>query len=144
MDGRHKRRDKTGATILRALDRLQKGEGTHPRHAGISVRLTRQAVVREARISSATLYRYPEILVQLTEAIEAETDKQQQRAKPSEQRRKQFVETIAKLEGDRSMLLAENFRLTRELAKYDPRLGLSDPIQLDSKRSQKRTRPAIK
>lgn len=107
------------------------------------MRLTRQAVVREARISSATLYRYPEILVRLTEAIEAETDKQQ-RVKPSEQRRKQFVETIAKLEGDRSMLLAENFRLTRELAKYDPRLGLSEPIQLDSKRSQKRTRPAIK
>jgi len=136
VDGRHKRRDRTSAAITRALERLQCGQGTHPKHAGIRVRLTKQAVAREAHVSPATLYRYPELIAMVSDAIGPQTE-QFQRSRPSEQRRKRLVDKVAMLEHERALLLAENFRLTRELAKHDPTLGISEPVQLDSKRSRR-------
>ena len=56
MVGRHKRRERSRRAIERAIDRLQKGEGTHARHLGVAVRITKAAVALEARVSVPTVF----------------------------------------------------------------------------------------
>ncbi|HTV74406.1 MAG TPA: hypothetical protein VME66_11990 [Candidatus Acidoferrales bacterium] len=113
MDKRHKRRSHTGSKIEAAIERLRNGQATHPLHIGIQVRVTKQAVAREARVSSATLYRFPE----LVKVIDATLMSHQiQRVSQSEQRRRNLLARIVELERQNNQLLAENLRLTRELA----------------------------
>jgi hypothetical protein len=128
VDQRHKRREKSRQAIEKAPERLEQGSATHPRHVGISVRLTRQAVAREARISSATLYRFPDLLALIAETIGA---RHEQRLRPSEQRRARIVSQVEELERRVAALLAENLRLTRALATHDPTLGENAPVLRD-------------
>ena len=113
MDKRHKRRSHTGSKIEAAIERLRNGQATHPLHIGIQVRVTKQAVAREARVSSATLYRFPE----LVKVIDATLMSHQiQRVPQSEQRHRNLLARIVELERQNNQLIAENLRLTRELA----------------------------
>jgi len=116
MDKRHQRRDRSRQRIEAAIDRLQQGTATHPRHIGIRVRLTRQAVAREAGVSSATLYRFPLLVQRVTNLLGSTKT---QALPPAEQRRRQFLARIEELERQNNALLAENLRLVRELAKRD-------------------------
>lgn len=136
-DERRQRSARTRAGILEAIERLRKNSGTHPRHAGIRVRLTKQAIAREARISSATLYRHADVLEQ---AGVGGRDVKDNRVRATEQRRIKLLDDIAERDSQIAALLAENLRLTRELAKYDPLLGLKRPASLASKRDAKRPR----
>ena len=113
MDRRNKRRDRSKAKIEAAIERLRAGSATHPLHIGIRVRVTKQAVAREARVSSATLYRFPDLVEAIDEFFKSP---QTQRMPQSEQRRRSLLARIAELERQNNQLLAENLRLTRELA----------------------------
>jgi uncharacterized protein YwbE len=138
MDGRHKRRERSAALIRAAVERLLVGQGTHPMHVGIKVRLTKQAVAREARISSATLYRFPQLLRELESTTGGIV---RQKLPAAEQRRRVLIQKIKALENDNQALIDENARLTRELAKYDPSLGVPQPIALDERRIGRTLRP---
>jgi len=131
-DGRHVRRERSRKAIEAALQRLHQGKGTHPLHAGIRVRMTKQAVAREARVSPATLYRFPDLVQRIDESI----GRIQQEIRPSEQRRRETAATIAELERRVSALLAENLRLTRLLGPRASQPGA--PIELDSERRRRR------
>jgi len=117
-----------------ALARLQAGTGTHPRHVGIVVRITKQSVAREARVSPATLYRFPDLVHEVSDAC----IKRQQRPRRAAQVRAGLVNRITELEAKMSLAQAENLRLTRLLAKYDPSLGEEKPINLDTRRKRKK------
>lgn len=135
MDKRHKRKEKSRRAILDALERLKSGTATHPRHAGIKVRITKEAVAREARVSPATLYRFPD-LVQAVSAISSRSEVQ--RVGASEARRKALLKQIEVLEHRVNQLLSENLRLTRLLASYDPSLGKREPTDLETERRRRR------
>lgn len=120
MDMRHKRKDKTRDAIRAAIERLKTGQGRHARHIGIRVRLTKEAVAREAGRSSATLYRFPELLAEIDAAAGTATI---QRRSASEQHRQKLLERITDLERQNGLLLGENVRLTRLLAACDPTLA---------------------
>jgi hypothetical protein len=137
MDMRLKRKDKIREAIRAAIARLASGQGRHPRHVGIRVRITKEAVAREAGRSSATLYRFPDMLAEIDAAAGPE---QMQRPTASEQHRRKLLETIADLERRNGQLVGENVRLARLLATYDPTLGEKQPIHLDSQRERKRAR----
>jgi len=134
MDRRHKRKEKTREKILAALERLQRGEGTHPRHIGIAVRLTKQAVAREAGVAPATLYNFPDLVAKTAEVMELVT-----RPKPAAmQRRNRFVEEITRLTKERDQLLAENLRLMRLLVKHEPSIAKPSTVDLAAERSARR------
>lgn len=135
MDGRNKRRERSAIALRHALNRLCAGEGTHPLHVGIKVRLTKGAVAREARVSPATLYRFPEICSEIDAAQDASPA---QRVRPAEQRRRALHNKLALLEDRVSALLSENLRLTRALAKFDPHLGQEPVVFLEQHRSKRR------
>lgn len=134
MDLRRKRRDKSRLAIEQAIDRLRSGNGTHPRHAGIHVRITKAAIAREAKIGQATLYRFPDICAQIDELL---GNKLEQKLRPAEQRRTKFISQIQELERRVKDVLSENARLQRELAKYDPLLGLRSPTHLEEYRKKR-------
>ena len=137
MDKRHKRKEKSRDAILAAIDRLRCGKATHTRHIGISVRITKEAVAREARRSPATLYRFPDLVARINGIISV---REQSVVRPSEQRRKALLETIAELERRNELLLAENLHLTRALARHDPNLGRKVPTSIDEVRSRSKPR----
>lgn len=136
MDNRHKRKEKSRKALVEALERLQRGDGTHTRHRGIRVRITKQAVAREARVSSATLYRFPDVVKQIGVAAGVISP-----AKPrsSEQLRAKLVDEVADLRRREQLLLAENVRLTRLLVKYDPTLGKKIPLDFEREKQRRRT-----
>ena len=137
MDRRSERRQSSRKAILAAIERLKNGIATHPRHIGITVRITNEAVAREARRSSATLYRFPD----LVEAIrDFRTTREQRGLPPAEQRRKSLLGRIEQLEARNALLLAENLHLTRALAKFDPTLGRKTPTDIDTARQRKSAR----
>lgn len=129
------RRDRSQKAIESAIDRLQNGTGSHARHVGIKVRITKQAVAREARVSSATLYRFPDLVERISSIVEM---LHEQKIPPAEQRRKKALDEIAELKRQIAALLGENIRLTRLLAKYDPTLGRIEPTSLDAERERRR------
>jgi hypothetical protein len=133
LDGRNKRRERTAAKCRLALARLRDGLGTHPRHIGIKVRITKEAVAREARIAPSTLYRLPEVCAEIAASEKVST---LQAASPAEQRRRAFLDTIRSLEEKNAALLAESLRLTRALAKFDPTLGIGSVPSLDQHRAK--------
>lgn len=137
MDKRHRRKQKSRESILAAIDRLLDGTATHPRHVGIAVRITKEAVAREARRSPATLYRFPDLVERIGQIV---LTQDQRVARPSEQRRKALLEKIAELERRNELLLAENLHLTRTLARHDPSLGRKVPTSLDEARSRSNKR----
>jgi hypothetical protein len=112
MDKRHGRRAASRLAIKSAIERLKNGLGTHPRHVAVMVRLTKQAVAKEAGVSPATLYRFPELVKLIGEVTKGELPK----ASASEQRRLKLVQRIDELERENAALIAENLRLSRELA----------------------------
>lgn len=134
MDLRRRRREKSRVAIAAALERLQRGLGTHPRHAGLRVRITKQAVAREARISPATLYRFPDLVEQIGNAM---GQRSEQVARPAEQRRAQFIKRIEELENQVALLLGENLRLSRLLSQHDPTLGVKRPVSLNVERARR-------
>jgi hypothetical protein len=101
------------------------------------VRITPQAVAREARVSSATLYRFPDLVKMINEIAGS---RRTQTLPPAQQRRLIFIQRVAQLEARVEALLSENLRLTRILAKYDPELGEKSITSLDSERSRRRAR----
>lgn len=135
-DRRHKRRERSRAELMAALERLKTGNGTHPKHVGIKVRITNEAVAREARKSPATLYRLPDV-VDAIDAIGAQPA-HMQRIPAAEQRRRALVDEVESLKQQNALLVAENFRLMRLLAKYDPNLGEARPANLAAARDRKR------
>ena len=100
------------------------------------MRITKEAVAREARKSPATLYRLPDVVDAINSSASA--NPQEQRVSQSEQRRKALLVQIEDLEKENGLLLSENFRLQRLLAMYDPTLGDNKPIDLAASREQKR------
>lgn len=137
MDKRSRRKQKSREAIEAAIDRLLNASATHPRHAGIRVRITKEAVAREARRSPATLYRFPD-LVERISGIASVRD--QRIAPPSEQRRKAIVDENSELKRQNALLLAENLHLTRALAKFDPDLGRKVPANLEEMRARSKRR----
>jgi hypothetical protein len=135
MDMRLKRKDKTWEAIRAEIARLASGQGRHPRHVGIRVRITKEAVAREAGRSSATLYRFPDMLAEIDAAAGPE---QMQRPSASEQHRRKLLATIEDLERRNRQLVGENVRLSRLLAAYDPSLGEKKPTDLDDQRRRRR------
>jgi hypothetical protein len=136
MDLWHKRKDKTRDAIRAAIERLKTGQGRHPRHIGIRVRLTKEAMAREAGRSSATLYRFPELLAEIDAAAGTSTIIQRRTA--SQQHRQKLLDTIAGLEQQNALLLGENLRLMRLLSAYDPTLGEAQVLDIDSQRERRR------
>src|ERR1700681_3617550 len=132
-DRRNWRKKQTRAKILQAISRLSNGVAVHPLHIGVRVRISKEAVAREAGVSSATIYRFPDLCTSIS-ALSSTTD---QRIRPSEQRRKALQDRIADLERMLNGALSETVRLTRELAKYDPTLGVRAPISLEQRRRKK-------
>jgi hypothetical protein len=135
MDGRNKRKERSAAAFRHALERLRTGSGTHPLHVGIKVRITKQAVAREARISSATLYRLPDVCAEIDAA---QGSSPVRTLRPAEQRRRMLHETIRSLEERNAALLSENLRLTRALARFDPSLGDGTVPSLAQHRANRR------
>src|SRR5690348_8066522 len=113
MDKRNKRRAASRNKVEAAIQRLQSGSAHHPLHIGIKVRITKQAVAREAGVSSATLYRFPDLVQSIDYLFK---NKQVQLMPQSEQRRRTLLARIHELERQNNQLLAENLRLQRELA----------------------------
>lgn len=132
MDGRSARRDASRKAILGAIERLKNGTATHARHAGLRVRITKEAVAREARLSPATLYRFPD-LVEVVGNLKSPT---QQSMRPSEAYRKKLLAQITELERQNIMLLSENLNLTRALVQYDPTLGRKIPTAIETGRER--------
>jgi transposase-like protein len=120
--------------IVSALARLKDGTGTHSRHVGIRVRITKQAVAREARVSSATLYRFPDLIKE----VEAASEAVDQKLRPAEARRAAAADRIEELERQVAKLLSENLRLSRALLKFDPTLGRPEPVELDAQRAARK------
>jgi hypothetical protein len=135
-DGRHKRKAGSQQKLLAALARLQLGKGTHPNHIGVKVRITKEAIAREARLNAATLYRLPDVLNAINAALEA--NPQPQRIPPAEARRRALIGEIAELERRNALLIAKNERLMDLLAKYDPTLGETVPTNLAAFRENKK------
>lgn len=135
MDRRRKRREKSREMIIAALERLKTGNGTHPKHIGIAVRITKQSVAREARVSSATLYRSPDLVALIGDSVAAS---QSIRVRPSEQRRARLLRIIEELERKANALLSENLRLMRLVPKADVTHGPEDPISLEARRARRR------
>jgi hypothetical protein len=132
-DGRNLRKTQTRTKIAQAISRLSHGTAVHPLHIGVRVRVTKEAVAREAGVSNATIYRFPDLCT----TISALSGTANQRIRPSEQRRKALHGRIADLERMLNGALSETVRLARELAKYDPSLGVKAPISLDQRRRKK-------
>lgn len=134
MDGRRNRTEATRFAIVSALERLKAGNGNHPRHAGLNVRITRQAVAREAQVSSATLYRFPDLVALIRDANKDSTE---QRLRPAEQRRTLLLAEISERDRRIEQLLCQNYRLMTELAKYDKALGEKRPTDIGERRNRK-------
>jgi len=134
MDKRHKRREKSKNQILAAIQRLHSGTATHPLHIGIQVRPTKQAVAREAGVSSATLYRFPDLIKSIDNLFDAPRPQAMPRA---EQHRRSLLARIAELERQNNLLLAENLRLTREFAAQASPTATSITNSLDQRRARK-------
>jgi hypothetical protein len=132
-DGRNLRKAQTRTKISQAISRLSNGTAVHPLHIGVRVRVTKEAVAREAGVSNATIYRFPDLCT----SIAALSATKNQRIRPSEQRRKALHDRIADLERMLNGALSETVRLTRELVKYDPSLGVKTPISLEQRRRKK-------
>jgi hypothetical protein len=141
VDGRLLRSERTRKAIRAAVERLRRGEGNHPRHAGLTIPLTKAAIAREARVDVSTLYRYPTLLAEIDSAPSTASVRT---AKASVQRRNKLVNRIDALNRDLNAALQENLRLSRILAKYDPTLGIPQPTSLSEKRisSKSAVRPA--
>ncbi len=131
MDKRKQRRISSKVKIEAAIERLRSGNATHPLHIGIQVRLTKQAVAREARVSSATLYRFPELITTIDESFQST---QRQKMPKSEQRRRNLLARIEELERQNNQLLAENLRLTQELAASRSRASKPGLERFDERR----------
>lgn len=112
MDGRVQRKEKSRAKILRAFNRLIEARGSHALHVGLRVRVTKQAVAREAGVSSATLYRFPDLVALISSHANGDV---QQRQRPALQRRK-LLSMIEERDRQIEALLTENHRLMRRLA----------------------------
>lgn len=133
-DGRNLRKTQTRTKISQAISRLRNGTAIHPLHIGVRVRVTKEAVAREAGVSSATIYRFPDLCTSIS-ALSSTAD---QRIRPSEQRRKALQNRIAELERMLNGAVSETVRLTRELAKYDWTLGRKAPISLEQRRRKRK------
>ncbi len=138
-DGRNQRKSATRAKITQAISRLSKGTAVHPLHIGVRLRITKEAVAREAGVSNATIYRFPD----LCQSISSLSRSKEQRVRPSEQRRKALHARITELERMLNSALSETVRLTRELAKYDPTLGNKSPISIEERRQERKNEPVI-
>jgi hypothetical protein len=138
MDRRHLRREESRRAIAEAIDRLKSGNATHPRHVGIRVRITKEAVAREARVSVATLYRSADLISEINSFA---TELIGQKIRPAEERRKKLLAEIDDLKTCLEALLAENYRLMELLAAYDPTLGEVSPIRLDVERKLRLSAP---
>jgi hypothetical protein len=130
MDGRRERTNRTRAAILNAIERLKNGSGTHPLHLGVRVRITKQAVAREARVSSANLYRYPDLVMMIGKA----TGQVEPRVSNSAQRRTKLLAELADRERTIEKLICENYRLMNELEKYGCSAGKKDAVDIASRR----------
>lgn len=135
MDMRNARREKSRRAIEEAIERLTKGLGTHPRHVGLrNVRLSNSAVAREAGVGEATLYRFPDLCYRIA-ALRKERGPSAVRS--SEQRRASLLSQIEELKRQVRAAISENARLARELAKYDPMLGLRKPASIETQRRKR-------
>ena len=134
MDKRKQRRTASKAKIEAAIERLRSGNATHPLHIGIQIRVTKQAVAREARVSSATLYRFPELITAIDESFQSP---QRQKIPQSEQRRRTLLASIEELERQNNQLLAENLRLTRELSAGASLTSKPVAERLDERRARR-------
>jgi hypothetical protein len=100
--------------------------------------LTKAAIAREAGVHVSTLYRLPGIsadLALIQKPVKRSTDKGQR------SRSKRMASVIAENRGLRRELklaLQENFRLSRELERYDPNLGTTSVVNIADARSRKR------
>lgn len=101
------------------------------------VRITKEAVAREARLSPATLYRLPDVVEAIAKM--AGTQPKSHASNSSAQRRKALLDRIADLERRNDQLLSENLRLTRLLSVHDPLLGKSQITDLGTERIRRRT-----
>lgn len=137
VDGRSRRKTRTESAIRSALERLLNGDGTHPRHAGLKVRVTKAAIAREARINIATVYRFPDLCAEIDAVTREAPARRQQR---SIQVRNKLVKEITLLKDQLNKALQENLRLARTLEKYDPTLGIPEPIALDERRKTRKKR----
>lgn len=135
MDRRALRRQRSERAITDAIARLVNGNARYPGHVGIQVRLTKQAVAREAGVSSATLYRFPELVAKIDKISEKQVG---QRQSASAQRLARLLEAIEEYKRREAALIAENLRLTRLLVKYDSSLGLERPVDLGRERLRRR------
>jgi hypothetical protein len=132
VDGRHKRRERSRRAIERGIDRLQRGEGTHARHLGVTVRITKAAVALEARVSVPTVFRHADLCARIDDLAKSLPPK----ARAATQRRKKLVSERDDAKMQLAKAMSEIARLTFELAKYDPTLGIPQPIELKSLRRQ--------
>jgi|ERR1700729_1668610 len=132
-DGRHRRKRRTENAIRGALDRLLRGRGTHPKHSGLKLRITKAAVAREARINIATLYRFPDLCAEIDVAIPIAAPSRNPQA---EKIRNRLLNEVTSLKDQLRKVLQENLRLARALEKYDPSLGVSVAINLDERRKR--------
>ncbi len=134
IDGRHRRSERSRVAIRAAIERLRSGTATHARHIGIRVAITKQAVAREAGVSSSTLYRFPELVGEI-ESCRADVSVSL-RVRSSEQRRKKLVDELEERDRRIDLLLSENLRLMRALEQHD--IDLNDsPVVLSVKRAER-------
>ncbi len=130
-DARRMRRERTSQQIEAAIERLRSNSCVHPKHIGLRVRVTKSSVAREAGVSIANLYRFPELCKQidvLATAAPAVGNRS------SEQRRAALVDALAEANRRIEALMTENTRLTLELGRHDQTLGLTAVIDLEERR----------
>jgi hypothetical protein len=134
VDGRHKRRERSRRAIERAIDRLQKGEGTHALHLGVTVRITKAAVALEARVSVPTVFRHADLCARIDDLAKSLPAP---KARAATQRRKKLVSERDDAKSQLAKAMSEIARLTFELAKYDATLGVPQPIELTRRHRQR-------
>jgi hypothetical protein len=120
VDGRHRRRERSRRAIERAIERLQNGEGTHARHLGVAVRITKAAVALEARVSP-TVFRHADLCARIDDLARTLPAP---KARAAAQRRNKIVSERDDAKAQLAKAISEIARLTFELAKYDPTLGI--------------------
>jgi hypothetical protein len=133
VDGRHKRRERSRRAIEGAIERLQNGDGTHARHLGVAVRITKAAVALEARVSVPTVFRHADLCARIDDLAKTVPAP---KLRAAAQRRKNLVSQRDDAKSQLAKAMSEIARLTFELAKYDPTLGIPQPIELISRRRQ--------
>jgi hypothetical protein len=138
-DGRLRRSVESHVALLGALERLKR-RSSNPKEDCNSIDFSKAAIAKDAGVSVATLYRHEDIVEQINAM---KVNREPRTVSRGTLRQEKLEGAILELERREAALIQENLRLQRELAKYDPTLGIRTPTSLDAIRHTARP-PAVR